>query len=29
MTTLEIIATCIGVGIFAVLGIGFWQLLRH
>ena len=29
MTGLEIIATCIGVGIFAVFGIGFWQLLRH
>lgn len=29
MTTLEIIALCIGVGIFATLGIGFWQLLRH
>ena len=29
MTTLEIVATGIGLAILVTLGVGFWGLLRH
>jgi len=29
MTSLEIVATCIGLAILATLGVGFWKLLSH
>jgi len=29
MSGLEIVAVCIGLAIFATLGIGFWKLTSH